>query len=355
MIEPRVAKKMKTGVRGVSLALALMTLSGCGYLFGDKGVFRDSSEDYKRAPETAIIKVPEGKNSEFSQEIYAIPPVEDELVLAGEFEVPRPTPLVAGASDEIVRIQKLGAESWALVALAPGEVWPQVRSFVTASGLQVLRVDARSGIMDSGWVELEGQPMASRFRFRIEQGVQRGSSELHVLQMNQAGDVNSWPLQSDNTELEGQMLQGVAQYIANSTDAASVSMVADQAMSANGKIALLEAPEGYTFVQVGLPYSRAWASLARALDKATFEITDRDRSTGVYYAKFMGSEADESGWFDWLLGDDEDPLIGRDFLVTMKSQDENQVSIRLQALEGTPPLKKREEQGLLSLIKGSIN
>lgn len=348
-------KKIKTGVRGVSLALALITLSGCGYLFGDTGVFRDPSEDYKLSPETSIIKVPEGKNADFSQEIYAIPPVEDELVLAGEFEVPRPTPLVAGASDEVVRIQKLGTESWALVALAPGEVWPQIRSFITASGLQVSRMDARSGIMDSGWVELEEQPMASRFRFRIEQGVQRGSSELHVLQMNQAGDVNSWPEQSDNAELEGQMLRGVAQYIANSTDAASVSMVADQAMSANGKISLQEAPEGYTYVQVGLPYSRAWASLARALERSTFEITDRDRSTGVYYAKFIGQEAEKRGWFDWLLGDDEDPLIGRDFLVIMKSQDENQVRIRLQSLAGTEPLKKREEQGLLSLIKGSIN
>ena len=348
-------KNMKTGVRGLSLALALVTLGGCGYLFGDKGVFRDGSEDYKRSPETSIIKVPEGKNADFSQEIYAIPPVEEELVLAGEFEVPRPTPLVAGASDEIVRIQKLGEDSWALVALAPGEVWPQVRSFVTASGLQISRVDARSGIMDSGWVELEEQPMASRFRFRIERGVQRGSSELHVLQMNQAGDVDSWPLKSDNTELESQMLRGVSQYIANSTDAASVSMVADQAMSASGKISLQEAPEGYTYIQVGLPYSRAWASLARALEKSTFEITDRDRSTGIYHARFMGPQSDDSGWFDWLFPDDDDPLIGRDLLVTMKSQEDNQVTIRLQGLEGSPALKKREEQGLLSLIKGSIN
>ena len=91
------------------------------------------------------------------------------------------------------------------------------------------------------------------------------------------------------------------------------------------------------------------------LEKSTFEITDRDRSTGIYHTKFSGPQSDENGWFDWLLGGDEDPLIGRDFIVTMTSQDENQVTIRLQALEGTTPLKKREEQGLLSLIKGSIN
>ena len=82
------------------------------------------------------------------------------------FEVPRPAPLVAGTGDEVVRIQKLGDESWALIGVAPGQVWPQVRSFLTAADIQVARVDARAGIIESGWLTLEGQPMASRYRFR---------------------------------------------------------------------------------------------------------------------------------------------------------------------------------------------
>jgi len=348
--------KIEKTARGLLLLAMFGALSACGYIFGDKGVFRDPSEDYKRAPELPVITVIEGKNSDFSQEIYAIPHVEDSLILEGEFEVPRPTPLVAGESDEIVRIQKLGDQTWALVAMAPGEVWPQVRSFVTATGLQIARVDARSGIMESGWVQLEGQPMSARFQFRIEQGVQRGSSELHVLQMSQVGDVDNWPLTSDDLKLESEMLRGVAQYIANSPDAASVSMVADQALSASGKISLQESPEGHTFVRVGLPFSRAWASLARSLLRSTFEITDRDRSTGVYYVKFIGpSDEDGEGWFDWLFGEEEHPMSGRDFLVTMTSENEQQVVIRIQSPQGGIPLTKREEQGLLTLIKGSIN
>ena len=342
--------------RSLILLVALTALTGCGYIFGDEGVFRSKAEDYKRAPETELITVPEGKSSDFSQEIYAIPHVEDNLVLAGEFEVPRPTPLVAGASDQIVRIQKLGDLTWALVALAPGELWPQVRSFVSAAGLQVARVDARSGIIESGWVQLDDYPMASRYRFRIEQGVQRGNSELHILQMNQAGDVSNWPATSDSFEQESQMLQGISQYIANSTDSASVSMVADQAMSASGKISLQEAVAGYTYIRVGLPYSRAWASLARALGKSTFEITDRDRSTGVYYVNFNGpNAADDEGWFDWLFDEEDHPLAGRNFIVKMITENESAVTITLQAAEGAEPLEKREEQALLSLIKGNIN
>jgi outer membrane protein assembly factor BamC len=350
---------MTTNNRIIRMALATalaLSTAGCGYLFGDKGVFRDKSEDYKIAPETAILQVPEGKDSSALQDIYKVPQIQDSLVLSGEFEVPRPTPLVAGASDEIVRIQKLGDNSWALVSMAPGQLWPQVRSFLTAAGVQVARVDARAGVMETGWVEFEDQSMASRFQFRIEQGVQRGNSELHVLQMNQAGDINSWPDNSDNVQQEGDMLQGVAQFVANSSDSTPVSMLADQAISASGKISLQETSSGRTFIRVGLPFERAWASLAKALQDSTFEITDRDRSKGEYYVNFLGaSEEEEDGWFDWLLGDDEHPMAGQNFLVKMESESDTSVAISLFSQEETGSLEVRQEQALLVMIKGNIN
>lgn len=344
------------GTRTVLMAAVLAGTSGCGYLFGDEGVFRDSSEDYKQARELPPIEVPGDKDSSALQEIYAIPPIREQLVMAGEFEVPRPAPLVAGATGDVVRIQSLGDESWALVGIAPGQLWPQVRSFMASAGIQVIRADAEAGIIDSDWLQLEGQSMASRFRFRIEQGVQRGSSELHVLQMNQAGDINSWPAQSDNVEQEGEMLRAVAQFIANSADSAPVSMIADRAMSASGKISLEEADAGYTYIRVGLPFTRAWASVAKALEDSTFEISDRDRSAGHYYVTFLGADdEEEGGWFSWLFSDDKDPLVGRSFLLTVAEDGERAVTIRLRPEDQGPPLEKQEEQNLLSLIKGNIN
>ena len=342
--------------RIILIAAFAMSSVSCGYLFGDKGVFRDDSEDYKRAPETARLQVPEGKDSQALQDIYRVPVIEESLVLDGEFEVPRPTPLVAGASDEIVRIQKLGQERWALVSMAPGQLWPQVRGFLNAAGVPVARVDARAGIMETGWLELEGEPMASRFQFRIEEGVQRGNSELNVLHMNQAGDINSWPEQSDNLELEAEMLQGVAQFVANSTDSSPVSMIAEQAISAKGKISLQETDTGDTFIRVGLSFPRAWASLARALETSTFEITDRDRSTGVYYVNFIGADGEEEdGWFDWLFEEEDHPLAGRDFLVKMTSESDSSVAITLSQPEGSEPVETRQKQALLAMIKGNIN
>jgi outer membrane protein assembly factor BamC len=338
-------------------AVAVLACGGCGYLFGDKGVFRDKSEDYKKAPEVGVLAIPQDKGPADLGEAYPIPPVDESLVLAGEFEVPRPAPLVAGAGDDVVRIQKLGEESWALIGMAPGQVWPQVRGFMAASNIQVARVDARAGLMESNWLTLEGASMASRFRFRMEQGVQRGTSELHILQMNQAGDIDNWPAQSDDPAQADQMLQAVAQYLANSADSAPVSMMAEQGIEATGRISMQESPAGYTYIQLDLPYDRAWASLGRALEKSQFQVTDRDRSTGYYYARFLGPDgAEEDGWLDWLWGgDDDQPMVGESFVVTIQPDGEQSNTIRLQPQEDLEEFGKREEQSLLALIKGNIN
>ncbi len=337
-------------------ALLAASLSGCGYLFGDDGLFPDSSQAYRDAQEEPVLQVPEGMGTDSLQEVYAIPPIQESMLLAGDFEVPRPAPLVSGAADQLVRIQRLGEESWALIAMAPGQVWPQVRSFLTAAGAQTARVDAQAGIMETDWVSIEGQPMASRFRFRIEQGVQRGNSELHVLQMHQAGDIGAWPERSDDKELEDELLMGVAQYIANSAESAPVSMIADRAISATGKISLQEASDGRTYIFLGLPFNRAWASLAKALQDSNFETTDLDRSAGEYYVRYLGPESEEEeGWLGWLFDDDDHPLAGREFRIDMKADNEDAVRIYLQNADADQAIEQREEQSLLALIKGNIN
>ena len=344
-------------VRAVLLCNLMLLCTACGSLLGDDGVFRDKSQDYKKAPELPPVSVPEGMDSVAMREIYVIPPVEDKFLAQGKFEVPRPEALSAGTGSEVVRIQKLGDESWALISLAPGQVWPQVRNFMSASGMQIAHADARAGLMESNWVTVEGQPLTSRFRFRMDQGVQRGTSELHVLQMQQTGSATEWPQKSDDPAQAAEMLRAIAQFLADSADSAPVSMIAEQGISAGGKILLLEAPEGYTYLRLELPYDRAWASLGRALEKSSFEITDRDRSNGVYYARFQGEAAEEDdGWWSQLWTDDEaEALTDQVFLVSVESLPDSAVSIRLRSQDGGRSLNEREEQQLLAAIKGNIN
>lgn len=338
----------------LSLALAL-PLEGCGFLFGDDGYFRDRSGAYREAVELEVIDVPAGMDATALEESYAIPPVDSDVLLADEFEVPRPQPLAASAAEQLVRIQKLGDESWALIGVAPGQLWPQVRGFLSAAGVQVARADARLGIIESDWLQLQDRAGSSRFRFRIDRGVQRGTSELHVLQLSRGGS-QPWPPVSDDLEQEAEMLRSVAQYIANSAERAPISMMADQAISGGGRITMEEDDSGEAFLALGLPFNRAWASLALALEDASFEILDRDRSAGRYYLRFLDPEGEqERGWFAWLGGGDDHPLADRRFLLTLDAVEDERVLIRLGADDDGPALEERQHRALLARVQGNIN
>jgi outer membrane protein assembly factor BamC len=329
-------------------------------LFGDEGLVRktgllpEPERHYSESPEYAVIEVPPDLQPRGMDPIYPIPPVNNTAFIQDDFAVPRPTPLTAGADRNAVRIQSLGDERWALVSVAPGQLWPQVRAFLTSSGIAVGAVDPAGGLIDTQWVELQERALPTRFRFRIESGIQRNSSELHVLQQDQIGAADSWPEASSDTELESEMLRNVAQFIANSGDAIPVSMMADQAMGDSGRIALEDSDSGTRLI-LTLPFERAWASTAKGLEESGFTIDDRNRSEGVFYVTFNPASEEEGGWFGWIWDkEDAHPLAGHKYRVTIREEASNQVIIELLSDDGLP-IEREERAPLLTLLKGNIS
>tara|TARA_B110000444_G_scaffold251166_1_gene278630 strand:+ start:80 stop:1096 length:1017 start_codon:yes stop_codon:yes gene_type:complete len=337
-------------------------LTGCstiGSLFGDGGYFRNRSNDYQKSAEDTRIQVPDGLNNQALKDIYVIPPVSNESTLDGTFKVPRPSPLVTSESEQAVKIQKLGEERWILAALAPGELWPQLRGYLSAKGIPIARVDARQGIMETVWLELKEGDLKTRYRFSIDEGVQRDTSELHVIHMLQTPEAGQvWPKVSMDIELEADILTDVANFIANRTEMASVSMVAQQAISASGKVTLKESLEGKPYIQLRLPYYRAWASLGQALTKADFDVKDLDRSAGQYYVSYIektsGENAEETGWFSWFYNNKKQIILPKNYLITVNAVDEQKVSINIDS-ESDIPLTKSEIEKLLVIVKGNLS
>jgi len=341
-------------IRAGSVIVIALTLSGCSWLFGEEGLFPDNSSRYQSSSELPPIDVPPHLTTDAIQPDYPVPPVAASAQLATQFETPRPTPLTANSQGESVRIQSLSGERWALVNVAPGQLWPQVRTFLTNSGIGVAAVDAEAGLIDSQWFKLEEQALAVRFRFRVDTGVQRNTAELHVLQQNRSAEDVSWPSQSDDDDLERKMLQDIAQYLANSADSTPISMMADRAMSDSGRITL-EDTEAVTRIRLELPFDRAWASVVKGTEDADFIIDDRDRSQGVLYVTFVGpQDEEESGWFDWLWGGEDDhPLAGHRYQIRLDAAAEKVILITLVGPEGES-VDRREQQALLTLLRGNI-
>ena len=343
---------------GVGLITAL--LGGCSWLTGDDGYFRDTSDDYRKASITESVQVPEDLDGSALQEIYVIPEIAEDVRVSGQFEVPRPAPLVSGASEQLVRIQKLGREQWILVSLTPGQLWPQVRGFLGAIGAPVARVEARAGLIETSWLEGDDSVRSERYRFRLEQGVQRNTAELHVLQMFRVADDTTWPEISSDPVREDEMLNSIAQFIANNAESAPVSMMAQQSLSDGGKVTLQEDRDGTPYIQLQLPYHRAWASLERSLVQSSFRVRDKDRSTGTLFVRYVEEdEDDDGGWFGWLFSDDEeevatDVLTQQDFVVSILQEAAERMRITLVREDGEV-LEPSQAQAILARIKGNIN
>ena len=132
--------------------------------------------------------------------------------------------------------------------------------------------------------------------------------------MNQS-DASNWPSKSDDFEQETQMLKDIAQYIANSNETDSVSMIADSSISSSRTNKFTGRFKWSIFSFLKTTFQSFLGFLERALKRSLFEITDRNRSEGTYYVTYLGPTNEEEGWFDWLWGEEEGhPLAGKKFL-----------------------------------------
>ena len=337
--------------------LLVSALVGCGWFGGDKGYFRDRSDDYRKAETVPVLAIPEDMDGSALQDLYVIPVIAEDIRVTGSFEAPRPLPLVAGASSEVVRIQKLGDEQWVLVSFAPGQLWPQVRAYLTQVGIPLARIEASDGLMETDWTRFEEGQSEQRYRFRIEQGVQRNTAELHVLQMYRSDGDDGWPETSADREQEDAMLMKLAQYVADNVDQTPVSMMAQQSISSSGRVSMQEDEAGNPSIRLELPFYRAWASLDRAINDSSFDITDRNLSEKRYFMRYVESGEDgEGGWFGWLFGRDRQAreLEEHGYRLQLEEAAENAVLITIHREDGEA-LAQEQAQAILVLIKGNIS
>jgi outer membrane protein assembly factor BamC len=348
-------------VKTTLAAVLMVWLAGCSLLPESGSIIPWETEselagDYETAIEADPMTVPQDLDSEAIQQAFPIPEVAVNLTIPVTGQAPRPAPLTAGSQLDAVRLQRLGNSSWAVVNVPPGQLWPHVRAFLVSSGIDVVGVDATGGLIDTGFVLLEDRSLEARFRFRVDSGVQRNTSELHVLQQNTAKDIDvgRWPENSDDADLEQTMLRNIAQFIANSAESAPVSMMAEKAMTGAGRIALEESVDGAR-LRLELPFNRAWAATEKGFADAGFRLDDKNRSTGLFYVTYLGPEGEDgAGWFGWMFGsEDDDPLIGKEFRVQLTTQTVSQVTINVLGAEGQS-IGQLEQQGLLTLLQGNI-
>src|SRR5690606_34460303 len=117
----------------VLLALLSVSLSGCGFFFGDDGVFRNRENDYLKADNIPPLVLDQSIASRALSDQHPNPPLTESHVGYDadpeKNEMPRHLPLSPNVPEESVKTQRLRQQSSILLNVAPGEVWPRVRHF----------------------------------------------------------------------------------------------------------------------------------------------------------------------------------------------------------------------------------
>jgi outer membrane protein assembly factor BamC len=309
-----------------ALALIIGSASGCGWIYGEDGYFRDRGSDYLDARQTAPMQLPANVEAKRLDPLLPVPQQVASSTVVGEFEVPRPQPLAMQADASEFSLQKSGESRWVVAQRVPAEVWPVARQFFADNGFQISEERPQTGEFSTAWQRFDALSASmarrlssrvsgvapdaeTRVRVRIEPGVQRNTSEIFVVSAERpagsTADV-AFTNRSSNPSLDAALLDEMLVALARSAEqGGSVSLLAARDFDAPSRVSLTEDGNGNPVLSLGADFDRAWSGVGRSLEMADIRIDDINRSLGVYYvnlAEGAQKKDQEPGFFGKVFG-----------------------------------------------------
>ena len=296
---------MKFFVR-LSFLSVLSLLSGCGFLFGDNGVFRNHSNDYLKTGSIKAIELPEGMTSTNLVPIYSIPNVDvvDEFGDAFsivEYDIPMPDQLSTDKASAGVKLQKLDGERWIFIKASPAQVWPRTQNFLSEYGIRVAKSDPNTGVIESDWVTFrDDDSMRSRFKLTLAKGIHQETTEIHVRQLEvPTADIGSpvpaWPNQSVNPTREDWLIDNLSQELAKNIDNSSASLLG---LNVGGELkASFAKKNGEPVIRIHLSPNRTWATLLHTSRKEFFLNWESSEPKGIIYLGYDDELTKKRGFF----------------------------------------------------------
>lgn len=326
-------------VRHAVVLPVLLAVSGCAWLFGDEGHFRDRSMDYKRAGGIEPVQVPSHLTSKERKQRYPIPALGEGTFYSPKDsdDLPRPQALVNVNEDAGIELRGDEDRRWLLASLPTARVWPQLRDFLNSNGFRTDSEDEARGLLETGWLKPrqrdedlapgdmpQGGPgpedpepdgfWASlfdwftwndddrrvRFRLSLEAGPTEGTSIVRINQVETSKDEDALPVAADiewDDEPEDPAMVEILynelmDFLGEGGRQVGVSVLS-QDLKALPRFVTTYDGNGYPVLVINQDFNRAWQDVGVALQRARIKVEDLDRSLGIYYLDESASEEGE--------------------------------------------------------------
>ena len=195
---------------------------------------------------------------------------------------------------------------------------------------------------------------------QLENGFRRSSTEVHLRFMNESSEedvtTTEWPERSVSIDIERALLNSLAQYDASGYVAPTVSIEAAN-ISLKPKVEVVEDEDGYPSLIFYVDFTRAWATIQKALNNAEIDILSQE--SGDRYFDVEVSEdvlrIKKKDFFRRLIrlgneGNNKYPSTVR-ILIEESEDSEDRYTITLANVESEDPLPVEFARELLLILR----
>lgn len=290
-------------------------------------------------------------------------------------------PSVALSTIGAMRIERQGNQRWLVVPMTPEQLWPQLQAFWQERGFALAVQDAGAGIMETDWAEnraklpqdfvrrtigrilenLYDTGERDKFRTRVERtanGAEVYISHRAVQEIfaERQTDRTVWKVAPNDPQLEAEFLARLMIKLGAKEDAAKTAVAAapKPAPTAPGVAATPSSPTAIS-IDLAEGFDRAWRRVGLALDRTGFTVEDRDRSSGLYFVRYVanaGAPGEEPGFFSRLFGS-KDAQAPTRYRVVVKASGDARTTVSVQNSQGAPETGDAAKR-IISLISSDL-
>lgn len=316
-------------LRAAAVVSAIAALTGCNAL----GVnFSDEKVQYETSTSRAPLEVPPDLNTVTNNDRFAVP-ARPQIVSANaeaakarmDAEARGEAPTQVLPQTEFAKVVRDGQFRYVHVTVSPDKVWPLLQDFWASVGLAVKSQDARTGIIQTEWAENKANLPKDIIRATIGKVLDvvydTGTRDQYRARMERADDGTTnifithrqmvevlkgpqeestiWQPGPNDPELEAVMLTRLAQMLETELNPAAKpqeqkAIDAMEAIKYAPVSHIVEGADGKpAAVLIDEPFDRAWRRVGVALDRGGFEVTDRDRSQGLFMINYLDPDYEQ--------------------------------------------------------------
>ncbi|WP_114689656.1 outer membrane protein assembly factor BamC [Polynucleobacter necessarius] len=266
-----------------------------------------------------------------------------------------------------MRIARDGERRWLVVEKPASELYPQVKDFWQENGFLLVVDSPSTGIMETDWAENRAKISQDwirstigvaidsiydtgerdKYKTRLEV-LKPGETEIYITQRGAIEKCTSdstgncistvWTPRPNDPELEAAFLARLMERLGMTQEQAK-AMVAVPLDPKTPKAKFVQDGTNQAHIELSAGFDRAWRDVGLALDRSNFTVEDRNRSTGVYYVRYVNPKdlGDTNGFFSNLFSSkDDSSLKAKKYQVVVKTTGDNSANVYVQNAEGKP-------------------